>query len=115
MNMNIGKVLVVIGFLFVFLPTTASAGWITGLSVKNVRSQGDKSRITFTTNEPVINPANCPSTDHYGVDATNDPKSALSIVLAAFMAGKEISIYVVENSCDINGRPLVTNVLIGSF
>ena len=104
-----------VAFLLLFLSQGAAAGWYKDFTVKNVRNQGNLARITFATQEPVVNPAGCPNADHYGIDSANDPKGSMSILLSALMSGAPVSIYVLDSDCDLNGRPSVTNVLIGEF
>ncbi len=108
--------LVAFATLLALIPVEVNSAWFsTGYTIKNIRYQGDKARITFETLEDVNNPAGCGSVDHYGIDSANDPKGTLAILLSAYLTGKKISIFVLDNSCDLNGRPSVTNVLIGLF
>ncbi len=90
----------------------AGGSWAYDLTVKNVRNDGDNARMTFSTVEQISNPAACVNTDHYGVDTTNDPKGATAVLLTALVTGKKVDVFVDDTTCDINGRPSVSDVLI---
>jgi hypothetical protein len=56
------------------------------------------------------NPKNC-SSDFYAISAANQPQDALAILLAAYIAGTKVSIFVSDTVCDANtGRISVTDV-----
>jgi hypothetical protein len=102
--------------LFGFAAST-SAAWVTGMTIRNVRSSGSLGEVTFSTVEPMVNPAACGATDFYGIMAADNVKQALAILLAAQVSNSKINFYVLDTpgTCEGNGRPRVTDVMIGNY
>jgi hypothetical protein len=95
----------------------AYAGWVTGMTIRNVRSQASTGAVTFATVEPIANPSNCGLADFYGIQASDNPKQGLAILLAAQASGAKVNFYIPAGTagCESNGRPHVTDVMIGTF
>jgi len=105
------RMLVVLAALM-FVSSSSYAGWEYGLTLKSVRALGVHGQAAFQTVEQIINPKPCALYEYYGVRPENNPEMALSVLLAAYIAGKKVDIYIEEDQCDVAGRPSITNVRI---
>jgi len=90
----------------------AANAWYYGLTIKDVTAQNKADQTSFRTLEPINNPGSCPNVDFYAIRPDNNPKFAMSILLAAYMGNKKIDIYVVDSQCGAFGRPSVTDIRI---
>lgn len=92
-----------------------SADWVTGMTIRNVRTMASTGEVTFATSEPIMNPSNCVDSGFYVI--SDNPKQALAILLASQASGLKVSFYIPPGSagCASIGRPRVTDVLIGNF
>jgi hypothetical protein len=76
-----------------------------------VRSSGLTSTVTFSTTQTLTNPAACGGL-FYAVTPAHQSQSALAVLLAAYFAGRNISIYVLGGGCDpTSGGIIVTDVM----
>lgn len=107
----------VIAAAAMMVSSQALAGWITGHSLKHVRSSQDTSAqyITrFTTHNGVYNQGNCPNTDHYVILAKYKPRESLAVLLTAYANSKPVA-YFVTSECSFDGRPVVSDVVAGDL
>lgn len=104
--------IILLAMLLFTINAHAGNAWYFGLTIKDVRAQNKDGQTSFRTIEPINNPGNCPNTDYYAIRSDNDPKFAMSILLAAYMGGKKVDIYVVGDQCGSFGRPSVTHIRI---
>ena len=103
---------IVLAMLLFSINIHAANAWYFGLTLKDVRTQNKANQTSFRTLEPINNPGSCPNGDYYAVRPDNNPKFAMSVLLAAFMGNKKIDIYVVDIQCGSFGRPSVTDIRI---
>ncbi len=95
------------------LPATASADWAVSLTPTSPRISGSNGgMVTFTTAEPMQNPAGCGATDFYGIPPNKSPNAALAILLSSVLLDRKISFYIDDTACFI-GRPVVMDVKMG--
>jgi hypothetical protein len=92
----------------------APSAWYYNLTIRNVRFVGDSGIATFATNQTIVNPGGCSSADFYEIAATDNAKVLFQALLTARVTGDTVSLYVLD-TCGPNGRPRVTNVLVGTY
>ena len=89
-------------FLLVFLfPCFSFAGYVsTGLTKITSVYGGYDDAVFFTTEAVHINPANCSYPTPYKVDSQNaDTKSALAVLLTAYVTQDDVEILVFDDAC----------------
>lgn len=99
-----------LGTMALFWGAAAGASWVNSVHGMNMRSSS--SFISFSTTEPMQNPAGCGRSDIYVVNSSVDYKSALAILLSAYSLGTTVSIYLGATCDPSTGAPLVTDVMI---
>ena len=69
--------------------------------------------FSLTTDQPRVNPLNCPNTDLYSSDAANPGhKTHYAAALLAFATGRRISLAISQSRCADNGRPLIIGLAV---
>ena len=84
--------------------------WVSNVTPTQIRSSGMYTVVTFSTVQTVTNPMGC-NQAFYVVTATHQSQFALAILMAAYVAGTNVSIYVLTGSCDSTGGIPVTDVM----
>ena len=79
----IGLLVILFGF-----EANAVGVWYFEVSLKDVRAQNKSGQTSFRTIEAVNNPASCGNAGYYGVRPEHNPELAMSILLAAYISGK---------------------------
>ena len=84
------------------------------IHVTDIRAQGQRDIISFTTAEPIYNPGSCGggTADHYVIPIAEEVSDhMLSILLSAAAMGKTVGVNVHSGEC-FAGRPVVLDVWI---
>lgn len=95
-----------------YVPSAAASGWTGGLTLTSVTDSeysGEIVQITVTV--PLDNSAGCATTDTYVLRDPNTIKGGLALLAAAFLAGRQVSVFV-NGTCDAIGRPNITAVTL---
>lgn len=88
---------------------TSSPGWVT---IVNVGTGWATDAFMIRVDKPVINPANCNTTDGYVSDSNNGGhKTHYAAALMAFSLGKQVQVTVHNSQC-VHGRPLIIGLMV---
>lgn len=99
-----GKVPGVLGLLMGIVACSSAFAdqWGFNVTPTQIRSSGTYTVVTFSTAQALTNPLGC-NQPFYVVSTQHQSQSALAILLAAYAAGTNVSIYVLSSSCDSTG------------
>ena len=106
MRVIFGLMIVLVG-----LPVLAAPTQIPG-TIKEIRTGWNAEQFAIVTNEPIVNPARCPSPDGYLTDSTQPGYNAYYVAaITAFVERSRIEVIVDESACLV-GRPKLIGVNI---
>ena len=103
--------LLYLGLILAGLPSSACSGPAQLLTtIKEIRTGWDAEMFAIVTNEPIANPANCPTADGYVTDSKQPGYNTYYVAaITAFVERAKIVVVVAEKGC-IAGRPKLIGI-----
>lgn len=90
----------------------AQAGWEQNLTLTSVQFDGKNERVLLYVAESVKNPAGCSQSKYYEIPSTANPFELGRVALAAYLAGKKVTLAVSDSECGRYGAPVVTFISV---
>jgi hypothetical protein len=90
----------------------AHAGWEQNLTLTSVQFDGNNKRVLLYVAESVKNPAGCSQSKYYEIPSTASPFELGRVALAAYLAGKKVTLAVSDSACGRYGAPVVTFISV---